>query len=687
MPDAWRTVWNNLCLCWSVKDFDDEVMLTVCGVSAAVAALGCWGWFWDIEIFWGRVLECRGWRRCSICSCVQRWSWSRREPWHQRKWNYMTDKCGTCSNCWLLRSGRGTRRESSFWVYRVVFRARLAWMDVQQVLDRLPQQQLQEVLLLQTTAVPATREVCQVLCRPLCRIIMNSSSSLTWRNCKCTWRFCKMITWTIWRSLIWIQRCSRLLMSSSWTNWISQAAAPYNIIFRSITSIGSQTAPCTTANPTSSLFFRTSSQINFSLTSSASKSKLYCRKLSVNKSGSVFQLISHCSSNRPAPRPCYSSNLPGRDNRLQLVSRNHLQHLYYALHPLLFLPAYQLYLLCFRLRSPRFLPSSWAFWIIDQQRMKAQDPPDYYPCSSNSSDQLHWCPCMFSRNPQKQIYRWCWARYRRKASLCKPWWMRGRCYKRCWWLLVPSCRSGVILPSWACRIWPPACSWKLSSPAAVCPFRLPLLVIPRRLLRWALAAASCSSSREEFYRSLQRRRMAACSSTDHTCIVSLPCRRHTPAASSTPLELLLLVLLLQLLMFPQGSAVCSVACDVWIAWDIWCRWRIWHSTTNLESTPRSTEETSSFVSDRLILLQESSCMELQQLLHCLINNSHLLAPHVLKLLPTMICLQGKKDLHVNSPFSSLHSALGKQTNKSQGNPSALLAAEGSWAKLHAFHAP
>jgi hypothetical protein len=31
--------------------------------------------------------------------------------------------------------------------------------------------------------------------------------------------------------------------------------------------------------------------------------------------------------------------------------------------------------------------------------------------------------------------------------------------------------------------------------------------------------------------------------------------------------------------------------------------------------------------------------------------------------------------------------LGKQTNKSQGNPSALLAAEGSWAKLHAFHAP
>jgi hypothetical protein len=70
-------------------------------------------------------------------------------------------------------------------------------------------------------------------------------------------------------------------------------------------------------------------------------------------------------------------------------------------------------------------------------------------------------------------------------------------------------------------------------------------------------------------------------------------------------------------------------------------------------------------------------MEQQQLLHYLINNSHLLAPHVLKLLPTMICLQGKKDLHVNSPFSSLHSVLGKQTNKSQGNPSALLAAEGS----------
>jgi hypothetical protein len=62
-------------------------------------------------------------------------------------------------------------------------------------------------------------------------------------------------------------------------------------------------------------------------------------------------------------------------------------------------------------------------------------------------------------------------------------------------------------------------------------------------------------------------------------------------------------------------------------------------------------------------------MEQQQLLHCLINNSHLLAPHVLKLLPAMICLQGKKDLHVNSPFSSLHTVLGKQTNKSQGNPS------------------
>ncbi len=167
-----------------------------------------------------------------------------------------------------------------------------------------------------------------------------------------------MITWTIWRSLIWIQRCSRLVMSSRCTNRISQAAAPYNIIFRSITSISSQTAPCTTANPTSSLFFRTCSRINFNLTSSASKSKLCCRKLSINKSGSVFQLISHCSSNRPAPRPCSSSNLPGRDNRLQLVSRNHLQHLYYALHPLLFLPAYQLYLLCFRLRSPRFLPSS-----------------------------------------------------------------------------------------------------------------------------------------------------------------------------------------------------------------------------------------------------------------------------------------------------------------------------------------
>jgi hypothetical protein len=106
-------------------------------------------------------LECRGWRRCSICSCVQRWSWSRREPWHQRKWNYMMDKCGTCSNCWLPRSGRGMRRESSFWVYRVVFRARLAWMDVQQVLDRLLQQ-LQEVVLLQTTAFPATRGVCQV---------------------------------------------------------------------------------------------------------------------------------------------------------------------------------------------------------------------------------------------------------------------------------------------------------------------------------------------------------------------------------------------------------------------------------------------------------------------------------------------------------------------------------------------
>lgn len=56
-------------------------------------------------------------------------------------------------------------------------------------------------------------------------------------------------------------------------------------------------------------------------------------------------------------------------------------------------------------------------------------------------------------------------------------------------------------------------------------------------------------------------------------------------------------------------------------------------------------------------------MEQQQLLHYLINNSHLLAPHVLKLLPTMICLQGKKDLHVNSPFSSLHSVLGnKQTS-------------------------
>jgi hypothetical protein len=40
-------------------------------------------------------------------------------------------------------------------------------------------------------------------------------------------------------------------------------------------------------------------------------------------------------------------------------------------------------------------------------------------------------------------------------------------------------------------------------------------------------------------------------------------------------------------------------------------------------------------------------------------------------------LAREKDLHVNSPFSSLHSVLGKQTNKSQGNPSALLAAEGS----------